>query len=162
MPERDTPLTEKNMKNMPYLRSVLKETLRLFPPVFANMRRFDENLVIQGYQIPKGIDVIMSFQHIYKDPKYFGSPNDFIPERWMRDADACPIEMKQWHKFSYLPFGYGVRLCAGKRIAQMEVEVFTSRLLRNYKVEWHHDDMKVNANVVLFPDSDLKFKLIPV
>lgn len=161
LPNKDTPLTAENMKNMPYLRACIKEGLRLFPPAMANMRRTTENLVINGYQIPKDIDIVMGFLHMYKDESYFGSPNEFVPERWLRRIEnACPQSLKQSHPFSYLPFGYGARFCVGKRIAEMEIEVFISRLLRNYKLEWHHDDLGVKASLVVTPDGDLKFKMI--
>lgn len=163
MPERDTPLNAANMTTLPYLRACLKESLRIFPPAFANMRRTTEDLVMQGYHVPKDIDIVMNMQSIYSDSNSFEHPEKFVPERWLRQpaaADVCPQSMKQSHKFSFLPFGYGVRFCAGKRIAEMELEVFVSRLLRNYKIEWHHEDMKIRSAMVNIPDVDLKFKFI--
>ena len=162
MPNSDTPLTEECMKNMPYLRGVFKETLRLYPPAGGNMRRATENLVIRGYQIPKGVDMMMSMQQIYKNPEYFESPDKFIPERWIRnqEEDVCPRSLKQSHPFSYLPFGYGARFCAGKRVAEMELEVFLSRLFRNYRVEWHHPDLKVKTTLVNVLEGDFKFRMI--
>lgn len=164
MPDKETPLTSESMKNMPYLRAVLKESLRLYPPAFANMRRATENLVIRGYQIPKGVDIIMAMMHLYVEPSYFASPDEFVPERWVRnqEAEVCPHALKQSHPFSYLPFGYGIRFCAGKRIAEMELEVFLSRFFRNYKAEWNNPDLKVKAYMVNLPDGDLKFKLSKV
>lgn len=81
MPSRDTPLNGENMKNMPYLRAVIKETLRLFPPAGVNMRRTSSNIVFRGYQIPKNVDLIMGMQIIYKDKKYYESSAEFVPER---------------------------------------------------------------------------------
>lgn len=163
LPEKDTPLTGDNMKQMPYLRAVIKESLRLYPPAMVNSRRTTENLVIRGYQVPKDVDIMMGMLHIYRNEAYFGSPTQFVPERWLRqpqDETICPHSMKQSHPFSYLPFGFGSRFCAGKRIAEMEIEVFMSRLFRNYKVEWHHSDLKMKATLVVIPDGDLKFKMI--
>lgn len=164
MPNKDSPLNAETMKNMPYLRAVLKESLRLFPPAFANMRRTSENLVLRGYQIPKGVDLILGMMHLYVDSAYFGSPEEFIPERWVRhqEPEVCPQSLKQSHPFSYLPFGYGIRFCAGKRIAEMELEVFLSRFFRNYRAEWHHPDLKIKALLVNLPDGDLKFKFTKI
>lgn len=162
MPDKDSPLSGDNMKNMPYLRAVIKETLRLFPPAALNMRRTTEPIVIRGYHIPKNVDIVLGMMHIYKDESSFGNPNEFIPERWLRqqqEPDVCPQSMKQAHPFSYLPFGYGVRYCAGKRIAEMELETFTSRLFRNYKVEWHHPDLHLKATMVNVLDGPLRFKM---
>ena len=162
LPDNGTQLTGDIMKNMPYLRGVLKEALRLYPPVSVNMRRATENLVIRGYQIPKGVDMLMGAKQMYKDEEYFGKPDEFIPERWIRnqEEDVCPRSLKQSHPFSYLPFGFGARFCAGKRVAEMELEVFLSRLFRNYRVEWHHPDLKVKATMVNVLEGDFKFRMI--
>lgn len=163
MPDENTPLSSDSMKNMPYLRAVVKEGLRLVPPSIANMRRTSENLVINGYQVPKGVDIMIGLLQIFNDESYFGQPNEFIPERWLRqqNENVCPASLKQSHPFSFLPFGYGVRFCAGKRIAEMELEVFISRLLRNYKLEWHHPDLlNLKSALVLMLDGEFRFKMI--
>lgn len=164
MKNKNTPLTGDIMKNMPYLRAVIKEGLRLFPPAMVNMRRTSENLVIKGFQVPKNVDIMMGFLQMYKDESYFGRPNEFIPERWLRrkDENVCPQSLKQSHPFSYLPFGYGARFCVGKRVAEMELEVFLSRLISSYKIEWHHADLGVKATLVVIPEGDLKFRMINV
>lgn len=163
MPSKDTPLSGENMKNMPYLRAVIKETLRLFPPAGANMRRTSSPIVFKGYQIPKNVDLIMGMQVIYKDKQYYERFAEFVPERWLRqlsEEDVCPHSLKQTHPFSFLPFGFGARFCVGKRIAEMELEVFISRLLRNYKIEWNHADIGMKAAMVNMPDGELRFKFI--
>lgn len=166
MPQKDTPLNGDIMNNMPYLRAVLKETLRLFPPAAMNMRRTSEKLIFRGYQIPENVDIILAMIHLYKDPKYFDKPNEFIPERWLRhqteETDACPQSLKLTHKFSFLPFGFGTRFCVGKRIADMELEVFVSKLFRNYKVEWNYPDIKTKSLMVNIPDGELRFKMTKI
>jgi cytochrome P450 family 12 len=102
MPNENTPLCEENMKNLPYLRAVIKETLRLYPPATANMRRTNENLVLQGFKVPKGVDILMGMMPIYRDAKYFEKPLDFVPERFLRgeiNEDVCPRSLKQSHPF---------------------------------------------------------------
>jgi len=164
MPNTDTPLTGERMKNMPYLRGVVKETLRLYSPNSFFMRKSSENLVMRGYQIPKGTDLMMGLFHMFKDQEYFERPDEFVPERWIRnqEEDVCPHSLKQSHPFSYLPFGYGVRFCAGKRVAEMELEVFLSRLFRNYRVEWHHKDLKLNHTMINILGGEFKFRLIKI
>ena len=166
LPDKNTPLTEENMKNMPYLRACIKESLRLFPPAGFNVRRTTENIVFRGYQVPKNVDILMGMMYIYQESANFGDPMKFVPERWLRnvteETDACPHSMKQTNPFSFLPFGYGVRFCVGKRIAAMELEVFTSKLFRNYKVEWHHPELKAKVTMVNILDGPLKYKMTKI
>lgn len=55
LPNKDSPLTPENMKNLPYLRACIKEGLRMYPPVAGNVRQAGKDIVLQGYQIPKGV-----------------------------------------------------------------------------------------------------------
>lgn len=85
----------------------------------------------------------------------------FIPERWLKNSEPteCP-HAKTANPFTYLPFGFGARMCVGRRLAEMEIEVLLCRLIRNYKIEWHHPDMKIKSVMVNIPDGDLKFRMI--
>jgi len=53
-------------------------------------------------------------------------------------------------------------MCVGKRLAELEIEALIIKLIRNYKVEWHHEDMKMKGNILNVPASDLKFKITQV
>lgn len=55
LPQKDSLLTETNTKHLPYLRAVIKEALRLYPPAIANGRRVTQDFVMQGYQVPNGV-----------------------------------------------------------------------------------------------------------
>lgn len=55
LPDKDTPLTSENMKNMPYLRAVIKEGMRMYSPTIGNIRRTSKNLVLQGYHVPQNV-----------------------------------------------------------------------------------------------------------
>lgn len=164
LPDSETPLTGERMKNMPYLRGVFKESLRMYSPNGFFMRRSTENLVIRGYQIPKGTELMMGLMFMFKEDKYFERSEEFIPERWIRnlDEEECPKSLRKAHPYAFLPFGHGARFCIGKRVAEMEVEVFLSRLLRHYRIEWHHADLKPKYTMVNVLDGDFKFRMIRI
>lgn len=55
MPTKDTKLTPKIIQNLPYLRACMKESMRILPVTAGNLRRTATDVVIQGYQVPKGV-----------------------------------------------------------------------------------------------------------
>lgn len=170
LPTKDTPLTEKSMKNIPYLRACLKEALRIYPLAIGNGRAPQKDVVLSGYQVPKGTQVLMISTGFLLDDKYYPRAKEFIPERWLRQdketqsqtqqQDAvCPNALKASSPFVYLPFGFGPRMCIGRRIAEMELELGLARILRNFKVEYNHPtDNAFKSLLVNVPNIPLKFK----
>lgn len=164
LPNKTDDLTQENMRNMPYLRAVIKEGMRLYPPTAGNLRRADEDLVLSGYRIPKGTEVAMGQMISYKSDKQFPQSEKFIPERWIKTNKdpECPHTKETAHAFAFLPFGFGPRMCVGRRFAELEIEVLLIRIIQNYKMEWNHEDMKIRSVLVNVPDGDLKFKFTEV
>uniref|UniRef100_A0A182TFB9 Cytochrome P450 n=1 Tax=Anopheles melas TaxID=34690 RepID=A0A182TFB9_9DIPT len=160
MPNKDSPLTPDNMKNMPYLRACIKESLRMYPPTSGNGRCTGKDLVLQGYRVPKGILVGMGQLVLQREEGYFTRPSEFMPERWLSGeaASGCP-SAKEVHPFIYLPFGFGARSCIGRRLAMMEMEILVSRMVRKYDIGWNYDELKYRATLVNIPANDLKFQL---
>lgn len=97
------------------------------------------------------------------DEAQFKQNDKFIPERWLKDqTDAkCP-NSKDAHPFSYLPFGFGSRMCIGRRFAELEIEVLVSRMIREFKLEWNQPDLKYKSISINIPEGPLKFKLTEV
>lgn len=56
LPNKDSKLTSDSLTNIPYLRAVMKEGMRLYPPTAGNVRKIGQDLVVAGYQIPKGVN----------------------------------------------------------------------------------------------------------
>lgn len=163
-PNKNEELTPEKMRNMPYLRAVVKEGMRLYPPAIGNLRRADENIVLSGYRVPKGTEVAMGQMLTYVDEKQFPQPTKFIPERWIKTNKdpECPHAKDTAHPFAFLPFGFGARMCVGRRFAELEIEVLVTRIVQNYKIEWNHDDMKIKSVLVNVPEGDLKFKFTEI
>jgi cytochrome P450 family 12 len=135
---------------------------RLYPPASGNIRKVDKDVVLQGYQVPKGTEVALSQMLLQLDDKHYPEAAKFLPERWLRNPTQrgeCPYA-KDAHPFTYLPFGFGSRSCIGKRFAEMELEVLVTNMIRNFRMEWHYPDMKIKSILVNVPDSEMKFRLI--
>lgn len=158
-PEKLTELTVDKLKNLPYLRACMKEALRITPITPVNFRMTGQDLVLSGYEVPKGTGVLMCVMKTSNSDIYFPESSKYIPERWLKNReDACP-HMKANNPFVYLPFGFGPRTCIGKRIAEMEIECLIIKMLRNYKVSWtSKEPIRYRSNLVLVPEDNLKFK----
>nr|ABB16316.1 cholesterol side chain cleavage protein [Potamotrygon motoro] len=134
----------KMLKLVPFLKCVLKETLRLHPVAITIQRYINEDIVLHNYHVPAGTLVHVGVYAMGKDSKYFRNPEQFVPERW--------LEREETH-FKHLGFGYGPRQCIGRRIAENEFFLFMIQLLRNFEIEI--DQMsKVQSvfNLIVIPD----------
>lgn len=119
--EGKTKLEESDVANLKYLKLVIKETLRLHPPVPLVPRQCTEGCQIQGYSIPSGTRIFLNQWALGRDPEHWEDADQFRPERF----DGSSID------YSYLPFGAGRRMCIGMTFAVAIME-FTLAYLLNY------------------------------
>ncbi|XP_062123392.1 LOW QUALITY PROTEIN: uncharacterized protein LOC133836820 [Drosophila sulfurigaster albostrigata] len=169
LPNKDSDFTEASINNMPYLRACIKESLRFFPLIPGNSRVIKSDIVLNGYQIPKETAVIMTSQGLHMDDQYFPRSKEFLPERWLRQTkkqsteSKCPNALKPSNPFIYLPFGFGPRMCIGKRIVEMELELGIARLIRNFYIEFNHSTEKAyKSQLISVPNIPLQFKFMDV
>lgn len=122
------PPTHEQVRQLAYTESVVKETLRLFPPAHLGSRIALSDLDYQGYHIPAGTRVIYSIYLTQRMAEYWPEPLAFRPERFARDA-ARPTA------FSYLPFGGGPRLCIGNHFGEQQAIMVIARVLQCFEVD---------------------------
>ncbi|GLV43367.1 Cytochrome P450 301a1 [Carabus blaptoides fortunei] len=161
LPNKDTPITKEALNEMRYLKAVIKETTRMAPIGTGNFRRLPKDLVLAGYQIPRGVDVISANLVLSFQDKYFMRAKEFIPERWMKDEKE-QYTSKDANPFVSLPFGFGPRSCVGRRLAQMELEIILAKIARNYTWTWPHEDMKWVNDLLYGVGSPLKYHMKPL
>uniref|UniRef100_A0A6P4EVS9 Probable cytochrome P450 12c1, mitochondrial n=1 Tax=Drosophila rhopaloa TaxID=1041015 RepID=A0A6P4EVS9_DRORH len=168
LPSTDKDFTLEEMKSLPYLRACIKESLRLYPVTFGNVRSAGTNVVLDGYRIPKGTHLLMNNTFLLKDELLYPQANKFIPERWLRrkDEDENPSEIlmnKNSNPFIYLPFGFGPRMCVGRRIVDLELELTAANLVRNFQIEYDYPtDKPFKCTFLYTPNIPLKFKFSDV
>ncbi|XP_054810112.1 carnosic acid synthase-like [Prosopis cineraria] len=105
---------ESHIQKLPYLLAVMKEVLRLHPVVPLLVPHCpSETTSVGGYAIPKGSRVFVNVWAIHRDPSIWDNPLDFDPTRFL-DAQYD----YKGSDFSYLPFGFGRRACAGRSVAE--------------------------------------------
>ncbi|OQR68085.1 putative cytochrome P450 49a1-like [Tropilaelaps mercedesae] len=103
-----------NLNNIPFIKACLKKSLRLFPSITAVYCKFDKNVVMSGYHIPKGTVVFVDFYITGRNPLYFSSLEKFLPERWISKTN-------NYHAYGSLSFSFGPRMCLGRRFAELEI-----------------------------------------
>lgn len=118
-----------NCRNLKYLKQVIEESMRCFPPAWIMGRRSIGSDVIDGYEIPGMTNVVMPIYVVHHDENIWENPYDFIPERF------APENIKDKHKFAYFPFGGGPRLCIGNNFAIQEMQIALIMILQRFNVE---------------------------
>eukprot|EP00250_Pteridium_aquilinum_P005480 c15565_g1_i2 orf=3-1637(-) len=113
------PVRREELKRIQLLRCVIREGLRLCPPVSGLFKRVKCDVVHDGYTIPKGWTVHLSARHSQLNSEYFPKPKVFDPQRFE----------KRYGNFSYIPFGQGARICPGMKFAIITMELFLYHLL---------------------------------
>ncbi|CAH0717365.1 unnamed protein product, partial [Brenthis ino] len=144
-PEKQNKLREEIMSNQekrPYLKACLKESLRMMPVVSGNMRTTTKEYNIMGYKIPKGMYVTFAHQSLSLMEEHYPKPKEFIPERWLANKED-PLYHGNAHPFAHSPFGFGVRSCIGRRIAELELETFLAKAIENFQIEWFGPPLEI-------------------
>ncbi|KAL0883187.1 hypothetical protein ABMA27_016626 [Loxostege sticticalis] len=132
----------REQKGARYLKACLKESLRLMPVLPANLRQTSKEHVVGGYIIPKGVFAIAPNENLSKSEKHYVRATEFIPERWLVEK-SDPLFYGNTHPMVTLPFGFGVRSCIGRRIAELEIEILTKKLLNTVRVTWNGPPLQV-------------------
>uniref|UniRef100_A0A672T027 Sterol 26-hydroxylase, mitochondrial-like n=1 Tax=Sinocyclocheilus grahami TaxID=75366 RepID=A0A672T027_SINGR len=123
-PNKELPTAE-HLTRMPYMKAVIKETLRIYPVVPGNGRlTVDSEVIVDNYWFPKKTQFHLCHYAVSHDESNFPEPECFVPDRWLRDNPS----RSQHHPYSSVPFGVGVRACVGKRVAELEMYFALSRV----------------------------------
>jgi cytochrome P450 len=117
-----------DLSDLPYTERVIKEAMRLYPPVWALVRNPVKDCEIGGYRIPAGSTLLMSQWVMHRDPRYYDDPDCFNPDRWL------DVRSKEAPKFAYFPFGGGPRTCIGASFATTEAALVLATIAQRYQI----------------------------
>ncbi|KAM3624744.1 uncharacterized protein V6R79_000926 [Siganus canaliculatus] len=121
--------TADDVPRLPLIRGLVKETLRLFPVLPGNGRITQGDLVVGGYFIPKGTQLALCHYSTSLDEETFQDALDFRPDRWIRKHSTDRVD-----NFGSIPFGYGIRSCIGRRVAELEMHLALIRLIQQFQI----------------------------
>ncbi|GFQ04144.1 cytochrome p450 81d11 [Phtheirospermum japonicum] len=131
-------LSDSDLTKLPYLRCVVNETLRLYPPVPLLLPRYSsENCTVGGYNVPKGTILLVNAWAMLRNPKLWDEPNKFNPGRFM------DMEMER-EGYKFVPFGMGRRACPGSTMGMRTVSLALGTFVQCF--EWEkvlgHEEME--------------------
>jgi len=139
------------MDKSPLLDQVIKESLRLYPPIHIGNRRIAEEMEFTDGNVPKDERMFYSIYLTHRDPSIWENADSFCPERFSRG--------RKTPSFSYVPFGGGPRACIGAAFGQAEARVVMAHLLRNYKFEFTNHKIKPHMGATLEPRPEVMMKV---
>ncbi len=151
-------ITYEHYQNLTLMDQVLKESLRLRPPIPIMLRSTSEDLTLQGYRVKKDTPILIMLGAMQKDPKYWGdNANFFDVAHFDKEAES------NRERFVYAPFGLGPRICVGHRFTMIEAAVIIGQLVRNYRFTWP-EGQKVEPILALVwtTKQSMRFKIEPI
>ncbi|XP_057453941.1 cytochrome P450 93A3-like [Lotus japonicus] len=123
---------ESDLLNLPYIRAIVKESLRIHPTLPLIGRRSTESCNVGGYDIPAKCPLFVNLWSMGRDPNVWENPLEFKPERFMSE------EMKKFdvrgQNFKLMPFGTGRRVCPGASLALLVVPTNLAAMIQCF--EW--------------------------
>jgi len=151
--------TMADMVKLAYTEQVIKESLRLYPPVWAMGRRVREDDVLGGCAIPAGSVVYISQYAVHRHPDFWVDPERFDPERFAGGKPVGPGGEKL-PQFAWFPFSGGRRKCIGDRFAMMEAVILLSVLTQRYRFSLAPGEaVAPEPTITLRPKGGLKMTL---
>ncbi|KAL7133526.1 hypothetical protein ABFS83_12G146800 [Erythranthe nasuta] len=123
-------LEEENLEKLPYLKAVIKETLRLHPPLpFLVPHKAMDTCKMMGYHIPKETQILVNVWAIGRDPKTWKDPLEFRPERFLDPNNTADYK---GHHFEFIPFGSGRRICPAVPLATRVLPLALGSILHSF------------------------------
>ncbi|KAI8115367.1 Cytochrome P450 4d2 [Lucilia cuprina] len=141
--DKERPVTLRDLGELKYLECVIKESLRLYPPVPLIGRYFTEDVVIRGKKIPAGTNYTVGIYITLRDPLYFPDPDAFKPERFLDES------INKINPYAYIPFSAGPRNCIGQKFAILEMKSTISKILRHFELLPLGPEVRPMMNLIL-------------
>jgi len=137
------PPVPENIAGLRILDQVIKESLRLYPPIHVGSRLAIQDVELGGFRLPAGTRVMISYYLVQRHPGYWQAPDSFQPQRWVEGFRPMP--------FTYLPFGGGPRNCIGGSFAQLEARLVLARLLQRFRFSLRSHSVSTHMGATLEP-----------
>jgi cytochrome P450 len=123
------PAGHKDLNSVPYLKQVVQESMRIYPPVWAVGRRSQQAEVFGDYEIPAQSYIAIVPYALHRHPEFWPDPERFDPDRFQ------PNPSESRHSYCYLPFAAGPRACIGLGMAMLEIQLVLAQIVQRYRIK---------------------------
>jgi ferulate-5-hydroxylase len=127
----DRHVEESDLEKLPYLKCIIKETLRLHPPIPLLLHETAEATEVGGYHIPVKSRVMINAWAIGRNPDSWEDPNSFKPSRFLKEG----VPDFKGNNFEFIPFGAGRRSCPGMQLGLYALDLAVVHLLHCFTWE---------------------------
>lgn len=151
------PLEIRHYNQMAYTDRVIKECLRLYPPVAFISRESSEEITLYGHTIPARTMIHIHIIDIHRDPAYYPDPETFDPDRFL------PEHCESRHPYAYIPFSAGPRNCIGQKFAMLEMKSVLENVLLAFQLRslTKREDIVFVSDLVLRSKHPIEVQFLP-
>ena len=140
------PAGTEDLARLSYLKQVVQEAMRLYPPVWGYVRRAERETELGGYVLPANAWVGVVTYALHRHPEFWPDPERFDPDRFE------PDRARDRDFFAYLPFAAGPRTCIGAGMAMLEIQLILAQLVPRFRIRIVPDHpIETEAKVTLKP-----------
>lgn len=136
---------------------VLKEALRLYPPVPVIARQPKEPFELGGTRVPAGAQIVIPIFAVHRHRKYWEDPDRFDPDRFLPEREALRPRTQ------FMPFGAGPRICLGQSFAMIEAVTLLATFVRGARFEWDGKHLpEPVSRITLRPKGGMPLRVVPI
>jgi cytochrome P450 len=143
-----SPPTIADLPALDYTENIVKEAMRLYPPVPELRRTPTESVTIDGYSIPTESLIVLPIWVMHRDERFWEKPDVFNPARWNATSDRPD--------FAYFPFGGGKRRCIGQQFARTEAKLIVATIAQQLTFDRLYDELSLIPSVTLRPKGQVE------
>ena len=122
------PASASDLARIPYLKQVVQESMRIYPPAWGYARRSEHQQEFGDFVLPAKSEVAIITYALHRHREFWPDPERFDPDRFRPDRSQGR------HSYCYLPFGAGPRTCIGASMAMLEIQLVLAQVLQRFKV----------------------------